>query len=117
MSLIKIDAEDESGRVFEVLVDRAEVPLTGDYFFYEGQTLRRIPSVPQRARVKQYEFKGWSLPRKAAAVKQGRTLAPHYDERGVPVFTSRREMSEYVSAVNDNPNEGVQIQWDPDGNE
>lgn len=117
MSFITIDAEDEQGTHFEVLVDRDEAPENGDWFYYEGKTLRRIPSVPQRPRVKRYEFKGWSLPRQKAAIAQGRTLAPQYDEKGVPVFTSRREMSEYVSRVNDNPNEGVRIEWDPDGNE
>ena len=42
-------------------------------------------------------------------------MAPRYDSRGRPVFESRREVQEYAARVNDNPNEGYKLEWDPDG--
>lgn len=117
MSFITIDAEDADGQRIEVLVDRATAPRNGDTFEHEGQTLTRVISVPGRPRVKNYAFVSNSLPRREHAAKSGFTRAPHYDSKGRAAFATRREMTEYVAQHNDNPINGNQLEWDPDGNE
>ena len=117
MSYITIEAVDEDGGLHEVLVERDTAPKNGDWFEEEGQRLRRVPSIPQRARVKNYHFVSSSLPREDHAAKSGFTRAPHYDEKGRAAFATRRELTEYVARHNDNPTNGTQLQWDPDGNE
>lgn len=116
MSYMTIDAVMEDGDHVEILIDRKDCPQMGEWFEYEDQWMVRVPSRP-KVRVKRYEFKGWSLPFRDSIKGTGLTEAPHYDDDGVPVFTTRKEMQEYAAKVNDNPAEGVQLQWDPDGNE
>ncbi len=115
MSFITIDAHDTKGRRVEVLVDASSPPAFGETFKDEGKTYVRVPSVPQKPRVKQYRFIGHSLPNKKHALAQGRTLAKNYDDKGRPAFDSRREVQEYMAKFNDNPVEGHQLEWDPDG--
>ncbi len=115
MTFITIDAVTEDGVQHEVLVRASEAPRIGDEFVEDGIRMQRVPSIPMPPRVKKYEFVGYSLPNRKHAAAQGRTMAPRYDSRGRPVFESRREVQEYAARVNDNPNEGYKLEWDPDG--
>lgn len=115
MAYIRIDAETETGERVDVLVDSAAPPGFGEWFEDEGRRLRRLVSVPQRPRVKRYSFVGYQFPSKRDALKQGRVLAKHYTDKGIPAFDSRREMEEYAAKVNDSPAEGYNLEWDPDG--
>jgi len=119
MSYITVDAEDAEGRSVEVLVSASAPPRIGDEFEVDGVKLRRLPSMPIGKVRRDIEgVVGWSQPRLKTVTKHGLTRAPRYNERGFPVFNSRREVNEYVASYNDNEkNGGHRIAWDPDGNE
>lgn len=117
MTYITIDAVDEEGRPCEVLLDRGAVPKNGEWFEDEGRRLQRVPSRVTGLRVKSYDFVANSLPREHHARKNGFSLAPHYDAKGRAAFSTRRELEDYISRHNDNPTNGTQLDWDPDGNE
>lgn len=118
MAFITIDAITEDNRRVEALVDSSDPPRIGEFFNYEGERLRRLPTVPH-ARVKKSidAVVGYSLPRRKTVEKYGLTKAPRYNDRGFAVFDSRREVQEFCAKHNDNPSNGGQLAWDPDGNE
>lgn len=115
MGLITVDAEDENGTLHEVLVDSANPPKCGEWFEEDGMRLMRLPSLPN-ARVKNYTFKSYQLPRRKDVAKHGYAKAPAYDKDGFAVFESKRQVSDYVAKHNEN-GKGGHIAWDPDGNE
>jgi len=117
MRLTTIIARDEQGDTTEVLYEGAEIPPFGADFEQDGVRYTRVVSAPS-VRVKTYDqIIGYTLPRREQAMKSGQTLAKHYDARGRAVFTGRRQIDEYLSASNDNPNNKYKRAWDPDGNE
>lgn len=118
MAYITIDAITEDNERVEALVDSSDPPRIGDFFDYEGVRLRRLPTVPH-ARVKKSisEVVAYSLPRKKTVDKYGLAAAPRYNDRGFAVFDSRKEIAEFAAKHNDDPVNGGQIAWDPDGNE
>lgn len=117
MGWITVDVEDEQGRRGEALVPSEEPPRIGDWFDDEGRRVRRLPT-RVAARVKSVnQVVGYSLPRLKDVRKYGYAKAPRYNDRGFPVFDSQREVTEFISRNNDNPVNGGQLAWDPDGNE
>lgn len=116
MSWITIDAVDKQGRAHEVLVHRADVPSQGDWFQHDGRKLRRVPSTP-KCRVKWYEGLAYSMPRKKHAEKYGFAMFDEYNDAGVGILKSRKSVTEYTARHNDNPNNGTQVSFDPDGND
>lgn len=116
MSWVTIDAVDKQGAGHEVLVSRAEMPAEGKWFEDEGRKLRRVPSGP-RCRVKTYEGLAYSMPRKKHAEKHGFAMFDEYTPEGVGVIKSRKSVAEYTARHNDNPQNGTQVSFDPDGNE
>lgn len=118
MSFLTVDAETEGGEVVEALVSASEPPRMGEWFDYDGARLRRLPTVPNALVKKSVsDVVAYSLPRRKTVEKYGLTKAPRYDQNGFAVFDSRREVQEFASKHNDNPSNGGQIAWDPDGNE
>jgi hypothetical protein len=116
MSWLTIDAVDAEGAEHEVLVSRAEVPAEGEWFMDEGRKLCRVPSSP-RCRVKRYEALAWSMPRKKHAEKHGFAKFDQYNDQGVGIISSRKAVAEYTARHNNNPQNGTQVAFDPDGND
>lgn len=116
MSYVVVDAEHvETGKVVELLCSNS-VQMGAKFKDDDGQEYIRVPSVPN-ARVKRYSFTGYTLPRRGAAIEGGFALAKQYDHKGRAVFDSKAEVNEYMARHNDNPNNGTQISFDPDGND
>jgi hypothetical protein len=116
MSWITIDAVDKQGQAHEVLVEQAAAPAAGQWFSDGGRRLRRVPSSP-RCRVKWYEGLAYSMPRKKHAEKYGFAMFDEYTPQGVGIIKSRKSVTEYTARHNDNPQNGTQVAFDPDGND
>lgn len=118
MSYMTIDCVTESGEVREALVSSASPPRIGEWFKDDdGARVRRIHSqifVTVKRSIS--EQRAWCIPRKHQLLP-GQTAAPSYDNKGVAVFDSQREINEYVSKHNDNPRNDRQLAWNPEGNE
>lgn len=117
MSYTHVDALDENGIRCEVFIARADMPEFGAWFEDEGRRYQRVPSMTKVHVTRTNNIKAYDRPRKRHVEKLGLTPAPHYDSQGVAQFQSRREVNEYIAAVNDNPKEGRKLAWNPDGNE
>lgn len=117
MSYVTIDVQDvATGEVFDELVLRSEMPEIGAEIDLEiDGVMRRVQRVlvpPQEHVVHKYEsIVGWTLPTLNQAKRRGLVRAPRYDQKGRPVFNSRKEIADYQHRVNDS-GRGNQIAWE-----
>jgi len=97
------DFEDvKTGESVELVMAMSDAPRWGDVITHEGRELRRVVNPPPQSRVERdINFKCWQVSGEEA---RG---ARYYDpEDGCPVFTSKKEVREFLRAQGGNAEYG-----------
>lgn len=87
------DFEDtKTGEAVELWFEMSKAPRIGEKIRHEGRRLRRVVSSPQARVEGEYRFKCWQVSGEEA---KG---AKNYDTDGCPVFSSKREIQDFLRA-------------------
>ncbi|MHA7813256.1 MAG: hypothetical protein ACX94C_07700 [Phycisphaerales bacterium] len=80
-----------------------DAPKIGEIIEHEGESLRRVPSLPG--------VTAGFQPFASSSLAPNDPDAPHHDAQGRPSFQSEREVREFMARNNENPNK-PKLAWD-----
>jgi len=94
---------NEDGEYRAVFFHMADAPTVGQIIDHEGESLRRVASSPT--------IKGGFKPFSSMSQALWDPDAPNHDSKGVPYYSSERDVRHYIEKNNNNPCKKKQV-WD-----